>query len=272
MKVKSNLNAGFLGSIALVIVVGLAAPLHTLAITYCHDYVYSMITGQDSDGLGVDGLHNELMSRGYQWRATLKPGMPDEITDGDVLIFDRVMDDGSVSPGWHSAVVGYGRCTKINHFVQNYTQQRVPYTMYELMNLRRPRQKGYDDTLGTPLLRMGQTLQQIRSLKYPSGLEPFKSAQVQVWRPGQQVMLDWAPHDARFVSMIDDSFVQDPNPTWFPANDPNWRLSSADFNFSGVLGDHTVTLFLATKKANPSGFVAFVDPDTGAWSGWLPSY
>src|SRR2546427_12770715 len=105
MKAKTNLKAGFLGSIVLLIVVALAAPLHTLAITNCHDYVYSMIMGEDSDGLGAVGLRSALMPKAYQWRATLHPGLADDITDGDVLILYRLMATGSASPGWHSAAV-----------------------------------------------------------------------------------------------------------------------------------------------------------------------
>ena len=115
----------------------LAAAQPSQAITWCHDYVYSVISGghdsnrlqpegvpASTDPVNKNGLRNELKARGYVQVAGVLfhfTGQPSDSTflrDGDVLIFGET----------HSGVV-VDDTGHINHFLQNFEHQGVAYTI-----------------------------------------------------------------------------------------------------------------------------------------------
>lgn len=281
--------------IAAGLAVSLAMPEPTPAITWCHDYVYSVISqGQDSNNLSAEALRYQLWRRGYLpvngtvlLREPMVGSSPlvgstlftltgqatdsNNLREGDVLIFGDA----------HSGVV-VTEHGLLNHFLQDSKEQGRPYTIYAAMH-------ALDSALpNTSLLRRRATLQSIRDTTHAPvdggpPIQPYKNIPVQVWRPNDaQLMTDWANgpisystgtapaqigsrRESRFGSPVPGTFE-----VYGPGLDAEYALVYMKFNFSAGRG---VWLFMATNKANPSlRYVIFQDPDNGEWRGWYQAY
>jgi hypothetical protein len=290
---KSN-SLSCLIPVAAVLAVLLAVPTPTLAINWCHDYVYSVISqGQDLNQLSAEGLRYELWRRGYapvngpvvlrepvvgspQVGSTLftftgQPSDSQYLREGDVLIFGED----------HSGIVVTADGL-INHFLQDSKVQGHKYTIYEAMH-------AMDSVMpDTSLLRRRWTLDAVRYESHPSAgggppVQPYKNLPLQVWRPGfAHLMVDWADgpisydtntpstqigrrRDSRFGSPVPNSFG-----VYGPGLDEEYALEYIQFNFSG---GRAVYLFMAINRTNTNlRYVTFKDPDNGEWSGWHPAY
>ena len=172
--------SSFLAILAIVV-----ASIPAFGITWCHDYVYYVVTGKDSNGISPGKLRYELEhTYHYKLVKVLTPQIPNEssyLRARDVVIFGDA----------HSGIV-VDNAGHIDHFLQkmdvDHPASGHAYTISQALT-------EYDSTYHTTLVRKGWTLPQIRDFAFQvvrgdgtvwRAHKNFATVPVEIWRKEAQ--------------------------------------------------------------------------------------
>ncbi len=152
----------FVSILAVILFITAVEP--ALGITWCHDYSFYKITGQDANKTSPTLLRDTLRGRGYKCfkftNAAQDPKAQSKLREGDVIIIGDA----------HSGVVNQEKL--IDHFIQKFGASGTAYSPGEILTMENFKRNW-------TLLEMVNF-----SRETPDGrtIQPYISQAVEVWR------------------------------------------------------------------------------------------